>query len=77
MNAARRKKIATICDELVDITTRLQALADEEQEAFEAMPESLQTTERGEKMENTASDLQTLSDELNDFHSTLLAIMEA
>ncbi len=51
MNNARRKLIN-------DARELLQTAMDEEQEAFENLPESLQYTERGEAMETTVSELE-------------------
>ncbi len=52
MNAQRRKQIAKIWDKLEAWEYELSSLMDEEQEAFDNLPESLQETERGEKMSN-------------------------
>ncbi len=45
MNEARRKRLRAI-------HTALEEILDEEQEAYDNMPESIQYTEQGEKMEN-------------------------
>jgi len=51
MNNARRKAIKKIAEQLDILKSEFEALKDEEQEAFDNMPESLQSSERGEHME--------------------------
>lgn len=51
MNKIRRKEIAKAI-ELMELAREiLESVRDEEQEAFDNMPESLQGSERGEAME--------------------------
>ena len=64
MNNERRKEItklyeridATVSD-LEDMISATEELRDEEQEAFDNLPESMQASERGEKMEAAVSAL--------------------
>lgn len=51
MNNARRTRIDKLATKLSDIIEDLEALGDEEMEAFENLPESLQYGERGEAMQ--------------------------
>ena len=51
MNKNRRKAIGDIYDKLIDIQSDLECIRDEEQEAFDNLPESIQYSERGERME--------------------------
>ena len=51
MNKQRRKSIDRLIDKLSEIRDEIEMLKDEEQEAFDNMPESLQSSERGENME--------------------------
>lgn len=48
MNNARRKRICKIADALNELKDQIDELHEEEQEAFENIPESLQGTERYE-----------------------------
>lgn len=57
MNAKRRKKIQGICDEL-------DVLMEEEQEAFDNLPESIQYSERGEVFEAAIEVMETAKDGL-------------
>lgn len=51
MNKARRKELSKIIELLQEAQERLEAVKEEEQEAFDNVPESLQHSERGETME--------------------------
>lgn len=65
MNAARRKQIAeAIADlekltgALEDVKNLIESIRDDEQEAFDAMPESLQSSERGEASQEAINNLE-------------------
>ena len=64
MNQDRRKRLAKIQADLTQAmeaaATNLQEVIDEEQEAFDNLPESLQMAERGQDME-TALDAMTMA----------------
>lgn len=47
-----------------DIYERLDILCDEEQEAYDNMPESLQDTERGERSQNAIDTLESVRDQV-------------
>lgn len=51
MNKVRRKEIAKAIELLEQAREILESVRDDEQEAFDNMPESLQGSERGEAME--------------------------
>lgn len=51
MNKVRRKALADIIDLIEEVRERLEMVRDEEQEAFDNLPESFQCSERGEAME--------------------------
>ncbi len=58
MNAWRRNKIsATICALTIE-RENIQGIMDEEQEAFDNLPEGLQASERGEKLTENVDALQ-------------------
>lgn len=68
MNAKRRKELEKVIELIEDAKNKLEALKDEEQEAFDNMPESLQYSEKGERMEEIISNLD---DSLSDLESTI------
>jgi len=72
MNNERRKEIAEAIKLLVkardayeNAATILESCKDEEEEAFENLPEGLQSSDRGETMEQNVEYLQTAIDELD------------
>lgn len=64
MNAQRRTAINKIIGSLNENLSELQNIAQEEQEAFDNMPESLQGGERGQKCEEAAQAIQEAADEI-------------
>lgn len=58
MNNARRKKLNTVLEQLVEIHTALEEVKDEEQEYFDNIPENFQSSERYEKAENAVAALE-------------------
>lgn len=76
MNAARRKNIKRIMSliEQMDIlkeqiTEELESVLEEEQEAFDNIPESLQESERGERIQECIEYLETAVDTFTEFYS--------
>ena len=63
MNDVRRKAIGEAADLIRQGFERLRELADEEQEAFDNLPESLQSAEQGEKMGEAIDALNTAADD--------------
>ena len=78
MNNTRRKAIDEAMDKLSDVEAALneiaadiEALYDEENEAFENMPEGLQQSERGQQAEAAANALDTAHSGADDMLSLL------
>lgn len=57
MNNTRRKAIQNIMDKLEELMEEIEAIKDEEQEAYDNLPESLQNSERGEVMDSAIYNL--------------------
>lgn len=51
MNAKRRKETEKFYNRILDMKEQLEAIRDEEQEAFDNMPEPIQYSDRGQQME--------------------------
>lgn len=74
MNAKRRNAINSIINDLIDKFEEIKAEAidqlseirDEEQEAFDNLPEALQVSERGENMQNCIDALESFMSDLED-----------
>ena len=76
MNKARRKAIEEIIDQLGTLKEQIESVCEEEQEAYDNLPESIQYSERGEAMSETASDLEDAASSIDDVMSTLQDIIE-
>ena len=78
MNNTRRKEIARIRGQLEELSAKLSELhgdidnvLSEEQEAFDAMPESLQEGERGQTMQTALDNLHGALDEADTLTSAV------
>lgn len=66
MNNSRRKEISEImdklsecCDAIENIGAQIQEVKDDEQEAYDSLPESIQGGERGYAMEGVIEELDS------------------
>ena len=74
MNNTRRKAIAKIAERLEELKTDFELLRDEEQEAFDNMPESIQESERGEHIENIIYNMEEFLENLESAFDTMNAL---
>lgn len=65
MNKDRRKRLEKIVATLQDAMAELEYIKDEEQEAFDNLPESLQYSEKGETMEEYVDDIDSVISDLD------------
>ena len=73
MNNKRRKEISKIVSTLEDVRDRLSEVVDEEQGAFDNMPESLQGSDRGCESEEA---IDCLNDDLDSVESAITYLGE-
>ena len=76
MNKARRNAIEKIIDQLGTLKEQLDSIGEEENDAFDNLPESIQYSERGEAMEENISDIDRAVSDIEDIMSTLQDIIE-
>ena len=62
MNAKRRSQISTIREQLQALRDQIEEVKSEEEGAFKNMPESFQTSERGDKVQKVINGLSNASD---------------
>lgn len=74
MNNVRRNKLRAIASELDMIREQVIELMEEEQEAFDNLPESLQGGERGAAMEAA---IESLDEAVDDLETVVSAIESA
>lgn len=66
MNKQRRKELEKAVALLAEAREIIEACMDEEQEAFDNMPESIQESERGEQMEEYIYNMETAIDAIEE-----------
>ena len=74
MNKERRKTIEELADKLESLKDELDGIASDEREAFEALPEGLQNSERGQASSDAADTLDQASGELDSLIADLRGI---
>lgn len=58
MNKERKQHIEAVINRIGELQAELEGIRDEEQNAYDNMPESIQESERGEKMWHNIDDLE-------------------
>lgn len=76
MNKSRRKRLSEIADELENLYQDLDAVASEEREAYDNLPESLQESDRGCAMEEAADELDDICSELDELRQRIEGVVE-
>ena len=66
MNKARKEKVKKIVDMLETAKSSLEDILDEEQTAYDNMPEGLQMSERGQVMEEAITDFEDAGQQMDD-----------
>ena len=66
MNNARRKWLADVQAAIWRAKEELEQIRDEEQEAYDNLPEGIQDSERGETMYENIDNLDTMASDLED-----------
>ena len=76
MNKDRRKRLENAAEMLQQLIDEISAIHDEEEDALANMPESLQSSERGEQMYTIYTTLEEVSYSLEEAQSSLEEAME-
>ena len=58
MNNSRRRRIDLLLEQLEDLSEAIEEIKNEEEDAYENLPESIQDSERGEAMYEAVSYLE-------------------
>lgn len=66
MNKARRKWLENVSAMIAEAKEQLEQIRDEEQEAYDNMPESLQDSDRGNQLYENVDNLDTMASDLED-----------
>lgn len=76
MNKERRKQLQEAIAKLDEARSIIETMRDEEQEAFDNMPESLQSAERGQKMDEAIGKMTDVADDLESAIENLNEVCE-
>ena len=66
MNNQRRAALTKILGEIEEMKSKLETIRDEEREVFDAMPESLQLSDRGQASDNALNEMDSAISALED-----------
>ena len=75
MNNERRKVINKMIDKLEEVRSELDSCMDLEQEEYDNMPEGLQESERGDRMQENVDNLYGVIDSIDDLIGILKYII--
>lgn len=64
MNKERREELLDVVQSLDEAIDRLEEIRDDEQDAFDSMPEGLQYSSRGDAMQEAIDTLDAFGDEI-------------
>lgn len=76
MNAERRKRIEEVITKLDELRAELNMLSQEEQDAHDNLPESMQYGERGDKMDEAVQTIEGAENSLSDVQDELRTVLE-
>lgn len=77
MNKNRRKRIQNICDQIEALREEFDAIIEEEQEAYDNMPEQLQESEKGNTMYEGISTLEEISSSMESVQDEIMDYLES
>lgn len=76
MNKERRKKIKEIIEQLEALSTEIEENRDDEDAAYENLPESMQAGDKGDKMMEAMSNMDEAIDHIGDAICSLTEAMQ-
>ncbi len=76
MNKTRRKWIVNLVQRLYDVQSEVDSIAEEEQEAYDNLPDNLNDTDRANDMYENVDDLQDISNDIEDIIDRLNEVLE-
>lgn len=77
MNKQRRKRIEKVIETLKGMVDELYAIQEEEQEAYDNLPEQFQEGERGEAMQDIIDGLDMIISEIDSQADELQELIES
>lgn len=74
MNKQRRKQLQEIANTLSELKEQLDILTQEEQDAFDNLPEGIQYSDKGTEMEENVSEMEDILSGLEDISTRLIEL---
>ena len=71
MNKSRRSRLSILQEQIQDIMSAMDEIRNEEQEAYDNLPESIQYSERGDAMTDAIDSMDEAASLLEDIDSYL------
>lgn len=71
MNKERREELLEVVDLLEDAANRLNEIRDDEQDAFDSMPDGLQTSVRGDAMQEAIDKMDEFGDAILNLQNSI------
>lgn len=71
MNKARRNELNYAIKQLYEAFNTIESVREEEEEAYDNLPESIQNCERGEVMQENIDNLEDVTSQIEDIISIL------
>lgn len=71
MNKERREELLEVVDLLEDAANRLSEIRDDEQDAFDSMPDGLQTSVRGDAMQEAIDKMDEFGDAILNLQNSI------
>ncbi|MBR4533904.1 MAG: hypothetical protein IKO85_05105 [Bacteroidaceae bacterium] len=76
MNKERRKRLDAVISQLEELQAEVVSVAEEEREAYDNLPDSLNDTDRANQLCENADDLESIDGDFESLLDTLREISE-
>lgn len=76
MNKDRRNRLSGVIDSITDAISELEEIRDEEQDALDSLPESLQCSSKGEMMQEYIDDMESVMSDMENVQESIQKIID-
>ena len=77
MNNDRRKKLRKVVDRIIDLRAELLEIGEDEQFAYDNLPEALQSTTKGQKITENADAIEEIRIDLENVEDMINELLQA
>lgn len=71
MNKVRRMRLEAVIEKLEELQSEISCIAEEEQDAYDNLPESIQLSDRGDVMSENVSSLEELDETFEELKDSI------